>query len=248
VIRLLALSLLLVTVLACGKPAPHLHEASAASLQQGWTNLASADGSVSVGIPQTFHDALVMQAPGSGLSIDQTPAPPDPDEPAGATPTPQTTDARADSAEKRFLGDLNNMSAAMEQSMHQQIVDDMTKHGYVVWAWLNGKQAIAERRTEISVKKIPDAKAGNLDSAAEAAREGMSGDVTMEKVTLPIGEAEKISSDFQDRIGDQETEIKYILLDGDDEYILRLYALNGPEQIQPLANDVALSLRIKPKA
>ncbi|MES1228238.1 MAG: hypothetical protein ABUL72_06165, partial [Armatimonadota bacterium] len=88
----------------------------------------------------------------------------------------------------------------------------------------------------------------SLDAAVEAAKEGMPGGVEVQKVTLPIGEARLAKSSYQNRIGDEQTEIKYVLLDNGDEYIVRFKATNNKDAIEPIADPVMQTLRIKPKA
>jgi hypothetical protein len=221
-------------------------------LEPSWISLQSADSSVSIGLPSTFHSAL-DRAPAPQLNTEQPPEPPQPDETGGGDPNvaaqqaPSQTDVQGDQAMKRVIGDLNNMSAQMEEQQHQEVVDKMTKEGLVIWGWLNGRATVGEKLTQISVKKIPDAKASTLDAAVTAAKEGMPGGVTVTDVTLPIGETKKAYADYQNRIGDEQTEIQYVLLDNGDEYIVRFAATNGKEQIEPIADAVMQTLRIKPK-
>ncbi len=75
----------------------------------------------------------------------------------------------------------------------------------------------------------------------------MPGGVTVEKVTLPIGEGRIARADYQNRIGDEQTEVLYVLLDGGDEYIVRFAATNGKEVIEPIVDPVMQTLRIRPK-
>ena len=148
----------------------------------------------------------------------------------------------------RFVGDMNGISTQMEEQQHQEVVNHMNKEGYVIWAWLNGKGTIGENMTQIYVKKIPNSGKNDLDSAMKDAEGGMSGSATVTNITLPIGEARKAEADYQNRIGDEQTEIKYVLLDNGDEYIVDFQATNGKEQIEPIADPVMQTLRIKPKA
>jgi len=237
---------------ACNKNSPHLHEAAPPVLEASWISLQSPDSSVSLGVPSSFHSALDPNpVPQMDFGTDTQKAPPPPEEDAGgqaqAQPT-SPTDAAADQAVNRFVGDINGMSSQLEEAQHQKIVSDMKQRGYVIWAWLNGKGTIGERTTQISVKKIPDSGESNLDSAVNAAKAGMPGPVTVTNITLPIGEARKAEADAQDRIGDEQTEIKYVLLDGGDEYIVDFEATNAKEQIDLIADPVMQTFRVKPKA
>ena len=248
--KLCSIGLVALFAVCCNRDVPHLHEAEAPKLDSGWTALKSDDGSVTVGMPESFHNALDKpQSDLPNLTPDPASVPP-PDPNAGGDPSTApngTPDPQQQAAVNRFVGDMNSMSAAMEENLRQQTIAEMQKKGYVVWAWLNGKPTLGEDRTQFAVKKIPNAGVTSLDDAALQAKLGMGGDVKKENVTLPIGPAVKLSSDYQDRIGDQRTEIQYVLLDNGDEYILKFFALNGPEQIQPIADSVANTLRIKPK-
>lgn len=239
--------------IACSKTIAHLHEAAPPILSPGWITLQSPDTVVSIGIPPTFHSAL-DKAPAPQLSMEQQQEPPAPDETGGdpslaAPPSSASqTDQDADQAVKRFVGDLNSFSAQMEEAQHEEVVKHMKKDNLVVWAWLNGKANLTESMTQISVKKLRNVGAISLDDAANAAKEGMPGGVRVVKVTLPIGEARIAKSSFQNRIGDEQTEIIYVLLDGGDEYLVRFAATNGKEQIEPIADPVMQTLRIKQKA
>jgi len=222
-------------------------------LQPSWISLTSADNTVTIGLPSSFHSAL-DRPHADPLDLQQKPEAPPPDEGGGgdpslsAQPAPGQGEQAADDAMKRFAGDINNFSAQMEEQQHQEVVDHMTKHGYVIWAWLNGKATIGEAQTQISVKKVPNSGISSLDAAMDSAKEGTQGGVTVTSVTLPIGEARKGYADYENRIGDDQTTIIYTLLDNGDEYVVRFSATNNKEAIEPIADDVMQTLRIKPKA
>lgn len=75
----------------------------------------------------------------------------------------------------------------------------------------------------------------------------MFGDAKAEKISLPIGDAMVIKSDFKNVSGDEITDIRYVLLDNGDKYVVRFVATNAPEQIEPIADPVMQTLRIRPK-
>lgn len=148
---------------------------------------------------------------------------------------------------KRFATDLNQESAKMEDDKRKQVVDEMAKRNLIIWAWLNGAPNISEGRTEIAVTYLPGAGGSSLEDAMAKTKAGMSGDAKVEKVSLPIGDAMKAESDNRNVIGDEVTEIRYVLLDNGDKYIVSFSATNGPEQVESIADPVMQSLRIKPK-
>jgi len=232
--------------IACSHEAPHLQVVEAPKLDPGWSALKSDDATVTLGIPPTFHNALLRETP-IEIQPTQQVAPPDPDTDLSVPPpTPPPTD----DANQKLMDSLNNMQTGLQDGMYKQTLADMQKKGYLVWAWQNGRAPAGEERTQMSVKKIP-APGSDLDQIGKEARVGMGGsatNATTEKINLPIGPAMKVTTDFQNRIGDQVTEIRYLLLDGNDEYIVRFYAENGKEQIQPISDSVMETLRITPKA
>ena len=253
-VKLFPVVLLSLLVLACNKSAAHLHEAPPPILEPSWSTLQSGDSTVSIGVPQSFHNALDRPpALLPAMSTDQPPQAPPPQEEggdpskAGASPS-DANSQDADQATKRIIGDMNNLSSQMEEAQRDAIVKRMQKDGILIWAWLNGNQTIGEGITQIAVKKFPNVGSISLDDAMNSAKQGMLGGATVEKVTLPIGDAELAKADYQNRIGDEQTEIIYVLLDGGDEYQVRFYATNGKDQIEPIADPVMQTLRIKPKA
>jgi hypothetical protein len=248
VVRWLAFLLLLVCF-GCSKTVVRLHDAPPAILDPGWLALKSPDNSVSVGIPSSFHSAL-DKAPADELSLKPATEAPAPDEGGSPGQTAAPSDGQskeADQALNRFAGDLNGLSASLEESQHEEVVKHMAKEGYVIWAWLNGKSTMGENLTQISIKKTPNVGSMTLDSAVDGAKVGMPGGVTVTNVTLPIGEAKKAYADYQNRIGDEQTEILYVLVDNGDEYVVRFEATNGKELIEPIADSVMQTLRITPK-
>ena len=218
-----------------------LHSAPDAQLDTGWTRLASEDGRVTIAIPPTFHSALeVPKAP--QLDLEQKPAAPPPD---GSQPAP-SADPQADQSMNRFMGDLNQASAQMEADQKKEIADEMASKKLIIWAWENGVPTIGEGHTAISVACLPGAGNTSLVGAMEISRAGMYGDAKSEKVTLPIGDAMVVKSDFKNVSGDEITDIRYVLLDSGDKYVVRFVATNAPDQIEPIADPVMQTLRIKP--
>ncbi len=219
-----------------------LHSAPAAQLDAGWTQLTSDDGRVTIAIPPTFHSALEVPKPPQ-LDLEQKPAAPPPD---GSQPPPPS-DPQADQSVNRFMGDLNQASAQMEANQRREIADDMGRQKLIIWAWENGVTTIGEGHTAISVAYLPGAGNTTLEGAMEISRAGMFGGAKAEKVTLPIGEAMVVKSDFKNVSGDEITDIRYVLLDNGDKYVVRFVATNAPDQIEPLVDPVMQMLRIKPK-
>ncbi len=205
---------------------------------------------MTIGLPPTFHNALDRAPAMAPLDMQpqkEAPAPDEGDASQATQPAPSQGQQDADQALKRMAGDINNFSSQMEEQQHQEVVDHMTEHHYVIWAWLNGKGTIGENQTQISVKKVKDSGMSSLDAAMDSAKEGTAGGVTVTNITLPIGEAKKGYADYQNRIGDEQTAIIYVLLDKGDEYVVRFSGTNNKEAIEPIADQVMQTLRIKPK-
>lgn len=149
---------------------------------------------------------------------------------------------------ERLRENIDQMNEGMEASQRREMEDLMKKRGFVILAWNGVRPTMGEERPEISVQLVADAPDLGLDSAAKRLTEKAPGQVDIQKMTLPIGEAVSVKTRFKTIGGDEVSEIRYIVMDGTDEYVLRLVATNGAEMIEPYAEKVAQSLRIKPKA
>jgi hypothetical protein len=245
-------SWLLLSVLACAAcnraPLVTLHAASPPKLEEGWTQLESADGRVSIAIPGSFHSALDRpKAQSFPTSADQPPPAPAPDAQGNLAQPEQNPNPEAKEAVDRFVNALNTVSSSIEERQRKEVLDEMAQKGYVIWAWETGNPTVTEARTAISVKLTKDVGGMSLQGAATKAKEKMPGDVTVEKVSLPIGDAMLVKSKTINGIGDELFDARYVLLDGGDEYIVRFVTSNGSGRIEPIIDPVMQTFRVKPK-
>lgn len=243
------LTLLFVSIffcLGCKGPMVHLHAAAAPTLETGWTSVESEDGRVSIGVPQDFHNALEVR-PAFQMDLQEPASAPAPDEQGSPPPAQNPQDAEAAKAVDRFTQNINSMSKSIEDSRVKEIKDEMAKKHLVIWAWSNGITTPGEAMTAFSVARVPDAGNTSLDDAIMKSKEGMLGDVVVTPVTLPIGEARVAKSVAQTMTGDELTDIRYVLMDGGDKYIVRFVASNARNLVEPIADPVMKTLRIKPK-
>jgi hypothetical protein len=214
---------LALAIAGCGGPeAPRLAQAGPAQIPSGFTLNENKKYGVSFAAPPNYR---VGEPPLMGMGSEMPAGMTDPNNPLG------------------------QMMEGMEQeSKEAELEEEAEREGRGIIIRLNNwdvKPIPGEARPHISLKKR-DNEYSSLDEAVSAMKKGRPGDVTVEKVQLPIGPAVRMVTQFKSRGGDEVKEIDYIVLDGKDAYYLHFNATNNAAEIDRMSAEVAPTLRISP--
>lgn len=227
------LSVTLLALAACAKPAVHVIDAPAATLPSGWTVAKDDTGAISVGVASGWHEGVDTTLGGSGIDMAQGIA---------GSQSNQSLDP------SNPAGQLANPMAADDAEEQAKAKAELKAKGVVIQIIDGSKPIPGEARTRYYVKV--DNHDGNvsLDKAVDEEMDFLQGLGASNpvKLALPIGPAYMINADRKTMGGDQLTRISYVVVDGKKSYHLRFVATNNPTSIQQIAADVAKSLRIKP--
>ena len=220
--RLLALPFLLIA--GCKHPAPLLKAAPPPDLgNSGWTTAFDKESGVSLALPPGWRVGVARTFDPSSLTG------------GGADPNALGGPAQEMGAQ------LEKMGAAQEKEALARMRE---KEGIVLHCTDGSKPTIAEEPTRIYVKRLKDAGHSNLEDAAVAEQQDEHVSMKKSVVDLPVGKAERLVAEGQNRIGDQECHVSYVFLDGNDAYVLRFASTNNPQAIMAIEKDVARTFRL----
>jgi hypothetical protein len=218
---------LLAAASGCQRPMPALHVTSAPvkMLPAGWTEAASPDGVVKVGVPSGWRHGVdrlggMMDLQNFGLT-------------EGDMANPDV---------QRITQQTEAQGAAEEK----QKLEELFQKGIVLHV-INGSKPIAdEARTRFVVQRYERSSNWSLDDAAEEERKQYGHKPNRQDVALPIGKAVKLSLSEELRNGSTRHRISYLAADGKKLYVLRFVTEEAKDAIQSIADPVAETWRIQP--
>lgn len=224
-------------------PVDHLKDLGPAQLPAGWTLAQYAPAGVSMGLPPGWQEgvqktidqqSLTSMATGNGDA-------------SALNPGDSTNQMNDGTDPNSPMARIENEAAQRDALEEAKAMDALRAKGTLLHA-INPsiKQLPGEIQTAFYLKKIAQDQDVSLEDAAEDERQSLKNGAKATPVTLPIGKAMRVANDFDNRIGDHETHISYVLADGKTTYVLRFAASNNPQAIQQIDQAVAQTLRIKP--
>ena len=227
--RIFQVAILFSLVLGCKHAdAPRLTIVAPPALgSTGWTAVSDAESGVSFAVPPGWRAGVARTFDASSLMGG--------DADLGAAGGPAA----------EMGAELIKENAAQEKA---ELAAMRQKEGIVLHCTDDSKPIPAEEPTRIYVKKISNAGYGSLDEAAKAEEQDAHRSMKVSTVALPVGKSARLVAKGQNRIGDQECHVSYVLLDGPDAYVLRFASTNNPDAILGIEKGVAETFRLsKPK-
>lgn len=199
----------------------------------GWTAASDAETGVSLALPPGWRVGL-PRAFDPPTNQDQTGE-------AGAG-----TNSNESAAMNNVLSQMSAQMAQQDAEHEKEMLARMREKENIVLHCVDGsKPTIGEEPTRLYVKRLKDVHYSNLDEAAVAEKQDTHREAKTETVDLPVGKAIRLVAQGQNRIGDQECHVSYVLPDGPDAWVLRFASTNNPQAILNIERSVAQSFRVK---
>ncbi|MGV3617666.1 MAG: hypothetical protein ACO1SV_20260 [Fimbriimonas sp.] len=221
----LPVALLLVAAGCKSKPELHVQRAPVKPLPAGWSEAASKDGVVSLGVPSGWRfgvDRIFAMGDLQGMGIgegDQT-----------------------NNAVQQMTQQLQSQGNEEEKKK----LDELFAKGIVIHV-INGSKPIAdEGRTKFIVHRYDGDGNWDFDAAADKERGAYAHKPQRQDVQLPIGKAVKLSASEELRNGSVRHRISYLAIEGKSLYVLRFATEEGKDTIASIADAVAETWRIRP--
>lgn len=207
------------------KPELHVQASPAKPLPAGWTEAASKDGSVTVGVASGWRfgvDRMGGMGDLQGMGIGEG--------------------DQGNAGVQQFAQQMEQQSAAEEK----QKLDELDAKGIVIHIINGGKPVFDETRTRYIVQRYEADSNWDFDGAAEKERSVYAFKPARQDLNLSIGKVAKLSASEELRNGSTRHRISYLAIDGKKLYVLRFVTQESKEVISSIADQVAETWRIKP--
>lgn len=224
-------------VIGCHRgPELHVIAAPPATLEGGWNSAASADNTVTVGIPPGWKSGV--DTPGSGMAdlVAKMGAP--------NTDGQQPTDPAFNSQVQSIANEMDQKDKEAEA----KALAELAKKGVIINAINSSRPTPGEERTRFYVKAIHGSSTISKDDAIATEKLHYAFPPKPTQVKLPIGTAQKFTADDSLRDGMTLHQISYVVIDGSSLYSLRFVTEEDVTSIQSIAEQVANTWRIRPAA
>jgi hypothetical protein len=136
--------------------------------------------------------------------------------------------------------------AQEESKQEREALERLREKGIVLNLVDNSRPLPGELYTRYLVEVRESPRNLTLDEAVAHERGKMTGEDAGAAVELAVGKAWRLIADGKNRIGDQETHISYVLVDGKKQFTIRFIATNNPTAVTQIEAAVADSFRYKP--
>ena len=219
-------ALLIFLIVGCKHAsAPRLKAAVPVALAgSAWTAAFDEESGVSIAIPPGWRVGVPRAFdPGTFMNMDAT--------------NPNSLGSEL----QKTASALQTEDVALERKTLARLRE---REGIVLHCVDGSKPVVAEEPTRIYVKKVTGADYGTLEAAATAEKQDTHREAKVESVDLPVGKAVRLIAQGQDRIGDIECHVSYVLLDGPDAYVLRFASTNNPDATLTIDRQAAQTFRL----
>ena len=147
----------------------------------------------------------------------------------------------------QFQQDMQAMASQAEAEMNDaekaQLAEMRKEKGIILHFVDSSKPTIGEEPTKYYVVKVDNPMNISLGDAVAKERERMTNEDKGTEVDLAMGKAWRLSTQFKNRICDEETMIVYVFLDGKTYYALRFASVNNPSAVQSIEKAVSETFR-----
>lgn len=231
------LLILPLVVVGCHKGGEAFKPAAAASLTPGWTKARDAESGLSLAMPLGWRVGM-PKGQGGGFAIG-----------GGYSSNPgvgdmmgggQGADPGAMMGSMPGMEDNAEAQAARAAAEKKALADLRTK-GILLQCVNDASGTMGEDPTRFYLQEYKDC--GGLEVLKSAEKDALSNEGAGEAVSLPVGKGWMYQNKGQNRIGDQERHITYLVCDGSTGYALRFVATNNPKVFDAFHREVAMSLR-----
>lgn len=239
-VLLLALALPLAGCKKAGEPFAKV----AAATPAGWTPAKDAASGIALDLPPGWRVGM-PKGQGGGFASG-----------SGYSSNPSVGDAMGGGGGGMpggmpDMGDTSSMTpdmqamasdmAAENAKQEQAALAKLRESGILIQAVDDSRGTIGETPTRFYLQEYKDA--GNLDAMKAQERDLLMNEGQGEAVTLPVGKAWMYQNKGQNRIGDTERHVTYVMCDGSTGYALRFESTNNPTVFDTFHRQVAGSLR-----
>jgi len=224
----MVLAVTMAAAMAGCKPEVKLKSAAAPQLPEGWTMATDAETKVSVGIPPGWRQGLPRAMPSVDLGS-------------------MAGDGGYGGGEGDLGQQLQDMAAGMEAEMKEEEkaeLEAMRKEKGIILHFVDGSRpTIGEEPTRYYVVKVDNPMNLALSDAVGKERERLINEDAGEAVELAPGKAWRLKTQYKNRIGDEETHIVYVFVDGKSYYALRFTSVNSPDAVLRIEKAVSETFR-----
>lgn len=234
----------LLLVFGCKKAGEPFTVAAATTPQSGWTKAADAESGLSLDLPPGWRVGM-PKGQGGGFATG-----------SGYSSNPTVGDALGTGgggmpAGMPDMGDTSSMGpeaqklaadmAAENAKQEKEALAKLREQGILIQAVDDNKGTIGEEPTRFYLQQYKDI--GGLEAMKSQEKELLMNEGAGEAVTLPVGKAWMYQNKGQNRIGDTERHVSYLMCDGSTGYALRFVSTNNPTVFDAFHRQVAKSLR-----
>ena len=242
--RSLLFFLPLLLLAGCHKAGEPFKAATAATLAPGWTKARDAESGLSLAMPPGWRVGM-PKGQGGGFATG-----------GGYSSNPGIADmmgggggAGGGMDPSAMMGGMPGMEdnpqaqaqAAARAAAEKKALAELRTKGILLQCVNDANGTMGEEPTRFYLQEYKDC--GGLEGLKSAEKDALSNEGAGEAVTLPVGKAWMYQNKGQNRIGDTERHVSYLVCDGSTGYALRFVSTNDPKVFDDFHREVAKSLR-----
>ncbi len=222
----------------CHKSGEPFKPVAAATLAPGWTKARDAESGLSLAMPPGWRVGM-PRGQGGGFATG-----------GGYSSNPGVADmigggggAGVDPAARGGMpeGENDPNLQAARAAAERKALAELRKTGVLIQAVNDASGTMGEEPTRFYLQEYKDC--GGLEALKAQEKDSLSNEGAGKAVDLPVGKGWMYENKGQNRIGDIERHVSYLVCDGATGYALRFVATNNPTVFDAFHAEVARSLR-----